>query len=106
MTAEASAWSLAERRLREWRNKQSHLQRLPDSDLAALSEEFVGHLNCLLDLVSFIGTVPLVQVADYELNPITLERLATLRFLQGISTVFPRIRRTVHSGSPAEPWVS
>jgi hypothetical protein len=100
MTTEASAWSLTERHLRESRNKQAHLQRLPDSDLAVLSEEFVGHLNCLLEAVPFIGTVPLVQIADYELNPMTLERLATFRFLQGISTVFPGIRRTVGSELP------
>jgi hypothetical protein len=100
MTDESSAWFRAERYLREWRNKEAHLQRLPDSDLIALSDEFVEKLNCLLEAVSFIGTLPLVYVADYELNPVSSERVATFHFVQGISPVFSRAQRKVQSELP------
>ena len=100
MKDESSPWSRAERDLREWRNKQAHLQRLPEPDLVTLSENLVGSLNSLLEAVAFIGTLPLVHVVDYELIPLTGERVATFHFLQGISPVFPRYRRTVESELP------
>lgn len=100
MTDESSAWFRAERFLRGWRNNFAHLQTLPDSDLITLSDEFVENLNCLLEAVSFVGTLPLVYVADYELNPMSSERVATFHFLQGISPVFPRAQRKVQSELP------
>jgi hypothetical protein len=97
MADDSSEWSRAERHLREWRNKQAHLQRLPDSDLIALSDQSFEKLNSILEAVSFIGTLPLVYVADYELNPLSLERVASFHFLQGISPVFARAQRNVQS---------
>jgi hypothetical protein len=67
---------------------------------AATSDEFVEKLNCLLQAVSFISTLPLVLVADYELNRVSSQRFATFHFLQGISTVFPRAQREVQSELP------
>src|ERR1019366_6142348 len=94
-------WSRAERNLREWRNKQAHLQRLPDSDLTLISEKVVGDLNCLLEAVSFIGTLPLCHVVDYEiyheLDQLSSLRIATVDYFLGISPIFPRARHKVES---------
>src|SRR5262249_49714399 len=76
MNAASSKWFQGERYLREWRNKQAHLQRLPDSELNRLSDDFVKNLNWLLEAASFINTLPLVHVEDYALNPVSLERIA------------------------------
>jgi hypothetical protein len=100
MADQSSGWVLAERHLREWRNKQAHLQRLPESDLKALSDQFVQRLDCLLDAASFIGTLPLVYVVDYELNPVTFDRVAVFHLLQGISPVFPRVQQNVGGELP------
>jgi hypothetical protein len=100
MSDVSSEWFRAERFLRDCRNKQAHLQRHPDIELGDLSDECFEKLDSLLDAVSFIGTRPLVHVADYELNPVSLERIATFEMLQGISPVFSRMRCKVQSELP------
>jgi hypothetical protein len=72
----------------------------PDSDLSKLSDAILENLNNLLEAVSFIGALPLVHVMDYELKPISSERVATFEFLQGISPVFARAQRKVQSELP------
>jgi hypothetical protein len=64
-----SDWSKAERNLREWRNRFAHLQVPPDPELNDLSDELPNDLKCLLETAAFISTLPLVPVADYELDP-------------------------------------
>src|SRR5262249_15992761 len=49
---------------------------------------------------SFINALPFVFVEDYTLNPVSLERIATLRMLQGTSPVFPRAQRKVQAELP------
>src|SRR5207247_901311 len=93
MADESSPWSRAERHLREWRNRHSHLQRLPESEVHMLSDGFAESLRVLLKTASFVSTFPLVYVVDYELNPVSSERVATFHLLQGISPVFPRTRQ-------------
>jgi len=68
--------------------------------LIALSDEFVEKLDCVLEAVSFLSTLPFVHVADYGLNPLSSQRIATFHFLQGISPVFLRGQREVQSELP------
>jgi hypothetical protein len=50
--------------------------------------------------VAFLTSLPLVHVADYQLNPLTTERLASLEFLQGLSTGFKRTECSVQCELP------
>lgn len=95
-----SAWSKAERELRDRRNNFSHLQRFPDTELTGLSDELLQNLNCLLESTDFISTLPLVHVVDYELDPIITDRFATFQYLEGISPVFRREKRRVPAEVP------
>jgi hypothetical protein len=95
MADDASEWSNAERKLRDWRNRFAHLQLLPDPELTRLSDELLADLNCILKSASFISTLPLVHVVDYELDPVSGERFATFQRLEGISPVFQRSKRPV-----------
>src|SRR5262249_51146213 len=78
----------------------AHLERAPDSDLTNVSAKFLDDLNCLLETASFISTLPLVYVEDYELDAISGNRFATFQLLEGISPVFQRIRRQVQRELP------
>lgn len=97
---ESSSWCRAERNLREWRNKQAHLERRPESDLTEVSDMFLEDLNALLEAASFISTLPLVYVEDYELDAINGTRFATFQLLEGVSPVFQRSRRQVQRELP------
>jgi hypothetical protein len=87
---DSSDWAQAERTLHEHRNKQSHLQRLPDVELRNMSEQFTQRLDVLLGGLPFLGTTPLLHVVDYQLRPVSGERMATFQLLQGTSSVFQR----------------
>jgi hypothetical protein len=68
-TDTSSDWSQAESTLRTHRNQQSHLQRFPDSEIPDMSKDSFKLLDILLNHVSFLGTIPLVYVADYQYRP-------------------------------------
>src|SRR5207249_1447272 len=75
----ASAWAQAERTLHEHRNKQSHLQRLPDVEMRSISAQCTQLLDVLLGGVPFMGTTQLIHVVDYQLRPASGERTATFQ---------------------------
>jgi hypothetical protein len=97
----SSAWYQAEVTLRERRNQQSHLQRFPDSKIRDMSEESFELLDILLSHVPFLGTIPLVYVADYQYRP-SGERLARFQLLQGASVAFQWREQSVPEELPRD----
>jgi hypothetical protein len=85
----------AEAELRHQRNKQSHLHRVPDPELVAISRHLAGCLDELLQAVGFLADIPLAYVHDYALDSFTGERKATFELLRGSSVVFERSERVV-----------
>jgi hypothetical protein len=97
----SSDWSQAETTLREHRNHQSHLQRLPDAEILNMSEEFTQFLDVLLSHVPFLGTIPLVYVTDYQYRP-SGERIARFQLLQGASVAFQQREQSVPEELPRD----
>ncbi len=93
-------WSLAEAAMREQRNRLSHLERRPASELADLSSAHQVHLDTLIEGAGLLTDHPLVYVEDYALDLTRGERVATVQLLQGISTAFPRQRRDIRRELP------
>jgi len=92
----SSDWYKAEQTLRTRRNQQSHLQRFPDSEIRGMSGESFELLDVLLSHVPFLGTIPLVYVADYQYCP-SGERIASFQLLQGVSVAFQPHEQAVPS---------
>ena len=120
MAEKSSPWAVAENRLREWRNQQAHLQRLPEVELQSMSDDFLNQLDNLLQTVTFLSSLPIVHVVDYEFSAVDHKRKATFQMIQGISPVFQRKQQWVSAelprgalgfltrdGSflPASPWL-
>ncbi|MCI0658266.1 MAG: hypothetical protein L0170_14535, partial [Acidobacteria bacterium] len=80
----------AEEWLQRERNAKAHLQRLPDDQMVERSTQAVAHLDSLFQSAAFLALVPLVQVEECSLHPVTGRRTATFRMMQGISSVFRR----------------
>jgi hypothetical protein len=99
LTDATSDWGQAETTLRERRNYQSHLQRVPDVEIRNMSEEYTKLLDILLSHVPFLGTIPLVYVVDYQYRP-SGERIARFQFLQGASVAFQQREHTVPEELP------
>lgn len=97
---DSSDWAQSERTLRVQRNNQSHLLHLPDVEIHQMSDDFSRHLDVLLGGVTFLGTTPLVHVLDYQLHPVSGERVATFYFLQGASSAFQRREQMVAGEVP------
>jgi hypothetical protein len=100
MRDSTSEWSIAEKALRDQRNKQAHLQCVPETEMNALSDECLAMLNRLLNAASFISAVRLVYVRDYRFCQITSKRFACSQLLQGISPVFRQQEIEVRSELP------
>ncbi len=100
VSGEATSWRTAERRLRDQRNRQAHLQRVPENELRELSETYSGDFDVLLEGVAFLATAPLAHVADYVREPLTGERTATFELLQGPSRAFKRQQLPVAAECP------
>jgi hypothetical protein len=64
-----------------------------------MSEESFELLDVLLSHVPFLGTTPLVYVADYQYRP-SGERIASFRFLQGVSVAFQRRNQVISEELP------
>lgn len=95
-----SGWKRATEKLRDRRNRQSHLQRVPEPELEQLSRECSRELDVVFQRAAFMSTTPLVQVADYVLEPVSRSRSATYRMLQGTSPVFQRRTQEVEAEVP------
>jgi hypothetical protein len=89
----------AESTLRKHRNRQAHLQHLPDLEVRDMSEEYTQLLDVLLGHVPFSGTIPLVYVLDYQLRPAG-ERVARFQLLQGASVAFQQREQPVPTELP------
>jgi hypothetical protein len=98
-TDTSSDWSQAESTHRTHRNQQSHLQRFPDSEIPDMSKDSFKLLDILLNHVSFLGTIPLVYVADYQYRP-SGERIAKFQLLQGASVAFQQREQVVSEELP------
>jgi hypothetical protein len=85
----------AEAELRHQRNKQSHLHRVPEPELVAISRRLTRCLDDLLQAVDFLVDIPLAYVQDYALDSFTGDRRATFELLKGSSVVFERSERVV-----------
>lgn len=92
--------SRAEAMLRNQRNSESHLHRMPEPDLRELSESVSAALDEMLEAVRFLADLPLVFVRDYAIDPFTGERSALFEFLRGASVVFERRRQRVKEELP------
>lgn len=95
----SSDWTQAESTLRKHRNRQAHLQHLPDVAVRDMSEEYTQLLDVLLSHVPFLGTIPLVNVLDYQLRPAG-ERVARFQLLQGVSIAFQQREQPVSAELP------
>jgi hypothetical protein len=95
-----SRWKAAEDSLRDHRNSESHLQRVPESDLDRLADELQVSLDILFEGAAFLAMVPLVRIVDYERDAATGQRRASFEYLQGLSPVFRRERKPVSEELP------
>ena len=84
------AWSDAERRLRDERNRLAHLLRLKPSEQRKLGVELGEALDRLLGGLALLSTARLAVVDDYSLDAVTGAREAELRLLRGASRLFAR----------------
>ena len=80
---------LAERKLRDLRNRRSHLHAFTFDEEVQLSKEHGGYLEELMSYVSFVADISLVCIVDYSID-LGGKRRATFELLHGSGVVFER----------------
>jgi hypothetical protein len=88
-------WETAERELRSYRDRHSHLQRPPAHQLPALCRDLRGWLDAVFEGALFLVRSPLLWVEDYSRDAVSDQRRATFQRLQGASDAFGREPRSV-----------